>query len=508
MDQTLLNQEEHSNISQKNTQDIDSTTDKQSTEVELSINQTQLPTQVQSTQSIAQDGLSSQQPLESTQETMNDLQPTQVQQVVEPSQQKSINTSTEHNVDEMNKETSIEQESVEQEQGDNLEEEKLEEKISLEGEEEEEEEEKPVKKKKDSDDEYDPSKGEEIDDEIKEEIFGASDDDDEYKEERKTRKKRKKTSKSKPLKKKRRLKKNKSTEEISGDPEYIDEEEEISTTRIKEPENDEFDRIMKEIKPKGRSYKSVELSKTDDDAAEIAEDLISRMNNAYEEDRKANQEKKPAIAKLMMLPEVLEKASKSFLWSPLVDGGLLDVLCKWIEPLEDGTLPNMNVRKTVLQVLSTIPVKGQKAVKRDFEGIDINHLKCGIGKVVKLLANHPKETPDNVRLANILIERWSRLIFGLSDDYRELARFEEELASSPQFKKYLRLKKLSREEEQETKQQKEIPRARVPMPTYHDYIKRPKMGLSLSELPSRPSPTNTQLRLQKRLIELTKKKNR
>jgi len=56
----------------------------------------------------------------------------------------------------------------------------------------------------------------------------------------------------------------------------------------------------------------------------------------------------------------------------------------------------------------------------------MDHLKpSGLGKAVMFLWKSPKETPENKKMAHVLIQEWSRDIFSLTTDYRNLADLEE-----------------------------------------------------------------------------------
>ena len=84
--------------------------------------------------------------------------------------------------------------------------------------------------------------------------------------------------------------------------------------------------------------------------------LLSRMDTAAENDIESNAKRQPAIEKIKMLDEVEEACIHRDLQRMLLNEGLLGVLKAWIEPLSDGTLPNIKIRTTVLRILQKLPI--------------------------------------------------------------------------------------------------------------------------------------------------------
>ena len=76
---------------------------------------------------------------------------------------------------------------------------------------------------------------------------------------------------------------------------------------------------------------------------EVVEALIANMEVAAEMDISANEEGKPAVNKIKLLPEVESKLSQAVLHKELLDGGILGAMKLWIELLPDGSLPNVKV---------------------------------------------------------------------------------------------------------------------------------------------------------------------
>ncbi|PRW61505.1 IWS1-like protein [Chlorella sorokiniana] len=177
-------------------------------------------------------------------------------------------------------------------------------------------------------------------------------------------------------------------------------------------EEDELERIFSKKKRKddGASAK---------DAKETVENLLSWMELAVEEDQKANEEGRPAIHKLKLLPLVEEVLTTKRLHSDLLDAGLLGVLKAWLELMPDGTLPNARIRESVLRLLCQLPV--DTALEDRKEQLK----RSGLGRVVMFYFKLPDETAGNRRLAKDLVERWSRPILAPSRA-RELNEEERE----------------------------------------------------------------------------------
>ncbi len=52
--------------------------------------------------------------------------------------------------------------------------------------------------------------------------------------------------------------------------------------------------------------------------------------------------------------------------------------------------------------------------------------ESSIGKMVMYLWKHSSETASNKKIAQELIDKWSRPIFGISARYKDLGQLEEE----------------------------------------------------------------------------------
>ena len=77
--------------------------------------------------------------------------------------------------------------------------------------------------------------------------------------------------------------------------------------------------------------------------------------------------------------------------------------------MPDGALVSLQVRKGILSSL----------VRLDVDETILGSLRSsGIGKYVKLLTLHKRELPENKRVAQALIEKWSRPIFNSTVSFR------------------------------------------------------------------------------------------
>jgi len=222
----------------------------------------------------------------------------------------------------------------------------------------------------------------------------------------------------------------------------------------------EFDQAMKRLK-KGRSRrkKNDKEENVEDDGKVKA--FIEKMEQAASDDILSNQQMQPALSKLKLLPEVQHLLKKKMLQEQFVECGVLKSLHSWLKPLPDGSLPNLKVRTILLELLN------------EFTRAPLDILKdSGIGKSVMVLWKHPSETPQNKKIAKILIEKWSRPIFGISERYNDL-REEEDQNQQEVKKKRESLTKKGIGSNKNFDQELEIDKTKSgeqPSPTFHARI--------------------------------------
>uniref|UniRef100_A0A7S0N022 TFIIS N-terminal domain-containing protein n=1 Tax=Pyramimonas obovata TaxID=1411642 RepID=A0A7S0N022_9CHLO len=243
-----------------------------------------------------------------------------------------------------------------------------------------------------------------------------------------------------------------------------------------EEDTGEFDSMFE---PKSGRRKKSNLS--DGEIKSFVEAFLGKMDLAVDQDAEANAKGMPAIHKLSMLREVEEVLEKTHLHENLLEAGLLNILKQWLEPLGDGSIPNENVRTTLLRLLKKLPVNVEMFDRRE------QLKKSGLGKMIMFYYKLPEETLANKRCAQWLVEKWSRPIFELSTRYEELRRMEDETGEEADAEKERRKgKKRAGGEafgEGELDRAEAGPKpgetgyryhATVPMPSDMDYVYRPK----------------------------------
>ncbi|PIA61629.1 hypothetical protein AQUCO_00300861v1 [Aquilegia coerulea] len=168
----------------------------------------------------------------------------------------------------------------------------------------------------------------------------------------------------------------------------------------------------------GRKNKRINSDDHDDDEktrlaqiSMLVEGVIAELEVAAEEDAELNRKSQPAVNKLKKVPVLTQFLCKKHLQLEFLDHGVLCVLKKWLEPLPDGSLPNVSVRTSILQILSEYPI--------DLNLYDrIDQLKkSGLGKVIMFLSRSDEETTCNKKIARDLVNKWSRPIFSISAQY-------------------------------------------------------------------------------------------
>ncbi|KAL3321120.1 Transcription factor iws1 [Cichlidogyrus casuarinus] len=212
------------------------------------------------------------------------------------------------------------------------------------------------------------------------------------------------------------------------------------------------------------------------DSDDIIQACIKKMRHAAEADRMLFASGKPAVRKVVLVPNVIALMKKAGLKNILIENGMLAALTDWLSPLKGQTLPSLPIREAILKALE------------EFKCLPADVLKeSGIGKAIMYLYKHPKETKENKTIAGKLINEWCRPIFNLQSDYQNISKEERRKLTAEQLPRRRTFEKESAVNHTEPEPHLKpgddgfINRARVPEPSRSDYVITPKWNLPEEE---------------------------
>ncbi|GAA6061535.1 hypothetical protein JCM10212_002742 [Sporobolomyces blumeae] len=126
--------------------------------------------------------------------------------------------------------------------------------------------------------------------------------------------------------------------------------------------------------------------------------LRSKMLQAADRDIEENDNGRPAVHKLRMLPQVVDLMQKTALAETIVEGGMLEAVKRWLEPLPDKSLPALNIQRPLFNILRSFTIE-TSALK-----------SSGLGRIVYFYTKCQRVDPAIARLANQLVSDWMRPI--------------------------------------------------------------------------------------------------
>ncbi|KAJ2787011.1 Transcription factor iws1 [Coemansia interrupta] len=240
-----------------------------------------------------------------------------------------------------------------------------------------------------------------------------------------------------------------------------------------------------------KESRSRRRKRTDEDDASIDEmiiDLRKRMREAAYRDIDDKKEHLPAIHKLSMLQDVVDELGKTQLYEAFLDNNIVDSIRLWLEPLDDGSLPSLDIQNAMLGALKRLPIR------RD-------HLReSGIGKIILFMSKCPQIPERNRRICEQFVQQWSRMVMRLSSDFRD-RKIREATVDLTQAYKHGPRKTTEAASIAASKRRApggirvesssgrggERSTARIPQRVAADYTVMPVSSISLS--PSQPSPS-------------------
>jgi transcription factor SPN1 len=190
----------------------------------------------------------------------------------------------------------------------------------------------------------------------------------------------------------------------------VEEDDESPVVSEAEEEDGDLNRIFE----KGKGTRRKRLKRSEAVIASDVLNFLARMEVATEKDRDCIDAKKPAIFKLKLLNEVREKLTEVDLHESFLRHGLLKVLAQWLALLPDNNLPNTTVRTTIINCIHQLPIETDLNDRKE----ELKH--SGLGRIIMFLSKLPEETPANRKKCKDLVEKWSRPVYELSSQYRDM----------------------------------------------------------------------------------------
>jgi transcription factor SPN1 len=161
---------------------------------------------------------------------------------------------------------------------------------------------------------------------------------------------------------------------------------------------------------------------SEEDKERMARTLLEDMALAATLDRQARLKGKPALRKLALLPSVRKCVNNSSIRELLLEGiadmnpdghshgggtTILAVFHEWLRPNKGSTMPDLNVRTAVYEMLERFPV----------EPVHISNSR--LAPVLLALKKHPEETAENKRRLQSLLDGWTRTVLQQGSGYRQ-----------------------------------------------------------------------------------------
>ncbi|GEM11912.1 transcription factor Iws1 [Rhodotorula toruloides] len=199
-------------------------------------------------------------------------------------------------------------------------------------------------------------------------------------------------------KKKRSSKKAKRREEAAQREEDEDAQLDPETRRRKQLQN-RLDAIVKKPTGKGKKKKQQDEEDLEMMNDEAVATLRSEMLKAADLDQDENDVGRPAVNKLRLLSRVVDLMQKSALADTIVEGGMLEAVKRWLEPLSDKSLPALTIQRPLFTLLKSLPNIETSALK-----------SSGLGKIVYFYTKCRRVDPAIARIANQLVSDWMRPI--------------------------------------------------------------------------------------------------
>jgi hypothetical protein len=191
------------------------------------------------------------------------------------------------------------------------------------------------------------------------------------------------------------------------------------------------DRAIMALKA-GKRRKKDDLE--EQDRLDMVKLFIDKCLEAAKKDQQSNKLKQPALEKLKIL-ELVSSTLQQVDWHEIyLDENVLKVFSAFLRPLPDGSMPNMKLRNTMLQILNQVCFLSSISTIAlvafiDFHHDDVvfkhflvlylqlpvtqDHLEDsdGLGHILVHLASQPTETEENRKLIMSMIQVYFSLVY-------------------------------------------------------------------------------------------------
>ncbi|KAG0222227.1 hypothetical protein B0O80DRAFT_499934 [Mortierella sp. GBAus27b] len=187
----------------------------------------------------------------------------------------------------------------------------------------------------------------------------------------------------------------------------------------------DFEQALKNGKTSTRRRRKDDEDDTDLD--DSASRFITKMREAAFADIDAKLKHQSALSKVRMLDSVKRQLNKSQVHTAFLENGLLEAMKLWLEPLQDASLPSLDIIQDFLDMLDILPIQ------------TLHLVNSGVGRVVYFYTkvDESRVTPAIKRQAHALVDKWSRPIVKLSQDFREKRiTYAEEGLTGPQRRRF------------------------------------------------------------------------
>ena len=98
-----------------------------------------------------------------------------------------------------------------------------------------------------------------------------------------------------------------------------------------------------------------------------------------------------------------------------LDQGGCEELADWLYPLPDGTYPNVKIVQEILDVVDTLHIDAHA----------LENYGKKLARTIKAYSRNRANMPQVQDLAKRIIDKWNRMIFGISTNYFKQVQGED-----------------------------------------------------------------------------------